>query len=126
MNIYALIAAILLASGIFLHVVVAGRTVHADMRAALEGFPKALESVTWHAVSLWLVLHFVLALGAIFYSHPMLTGALALGAVHAALLGFMCLGMSLYLCKSWTVMGQAYLFLLIAGSFAGAVLAAVT
>lgn len=122
MNIYTTIAALLLASGVVLHVFLAGRTVHADMQAALEGFPKALESVTWHAVSLWLVLHLLLALGAIAYPHPLLTGALALGAVHAAALGVMCLGMSLYLCKSWTAMAQAYLFLLIAGALAAAAL----
>ena len=125
MNIYAIGAAVLLGAGVLVHVFAAGRTLHADMQAALVGFPKALESVTWHAVSLWLVLHFALALAAVYYTHPMLNGAVAFGAVHAALLGIMCLGMSLYLCKSWIAMRQAYLFILIAGALAGAAMTSI-
>ncbi|WOF72683.1 hypothetical protein QMT40_000302 [Parvibaculaceae bacterium PLY_AMNH_Bact1] len=125
MNFYAAGAAALLASGIILHVFLAGRTVHADMQAALEGFPKALESATWHGVSLWLGLHFVLALVAVFYAHPMMTGALVFGALHAGLLGIVCLAMSLHLCNSWTAMRQSYLFMLISGALAGAAVASV-
>lgn len=125
MNVYAIGAAALLASGIILHVVIAGRTLHADMQAALEGFSKALESATWHGVSLWLVLHFALALVAVFYTHPMLTGALAFGALHAGLLGVVCLGLSRHLCNSWTAMRQSYLFLLIAGTLTGAAVTSV-
>ncbi len=120
MNIYALVAAVLLGGGVLIHVFLAGRTVHAEMQAVLDGFPKALESLTWHAVSVWLVLHFVLALGAIVYSHSLMTGAIAFGAVHAALLGILCLGVSRVLCQSWTAMRQGYLFLAIAGTLGGA------
>ncbi len=120
MNIYATVAAVLLTSGVILHVFVAGQTLHAEMQAALDGFPKAIGNLTWHAISLWLVLHLGLAVTAIFLKHSLLPGALAMGALHAALLGFLCLGVSLYLLNSWTAMGQAYLFFMIAGALGGA------
>ena len=120
MNIYALVAAFLLGGGVLIHVFLAGRTVHAEMQTALDGFPKALESLTWHAVSVWLALHCLLALVGAFYSHALLTGAIAFGAFHAAILGVLCLGVSRVLCQSWTAMRQGYIFLAIAGALGGA------
>lgn len=120
MNFYALAAAFLLGGGVLIHVFLAGRTIHAEMQAALNGFPKALESLTWHAVSLWLALHCLLALVGAFYSNALLTGAIAFGAVHAALLGILCLAVSRVLCQSWTAMRQGYLFLAIAAALGAA------
>ncbi len=125
MNLYALVAAVLLGGGVLIHVVLAGRTVHAEMQAALNGFPKALESLTWHAVSVWLALHCLLAFVAVFYGHALLTGAIALGAVHAALLGVLCLAVSRVLCHSWIAMRQGYIFLAIAVALGGAVVTSV-
>lgn len=120
MNFYALAAAFLLGGGVLIHVFLAGRTVHAEMQTALNGFPKALESLTWHAVSVWLALHCLLALVGAFYSHALLTGAIAFGAVHAALLGILCLVVSRMLCQSWTAMQQGYIFLAIAAALGAA------
>lgn len=120
MNFYALAAAFLLGGGVLIHVFLAGRTIHAEMQAALNGFPKALESLTWHAVSLWLALHCLLALVGAFYSNALLTGAIAFGAVHAATLGVLCLGVSRVLCQSWTAMRQGYVFLAIAAALGAA------
>lgn len=120
MNLYAMAAAVLLAGGVVIHVFLAGRAVHAEMQAALTGFPKALESLTWHAVSVWLALHCLLALSGAFFSHALLTGAIAFGAVHAALLGVLCLVVSRVLCQAWTAMRQGYIFLAIAGAMGGA------
>ncbi|MBL4863457.1 MAG: hypothetical protein JKY63_00945 [Rhodobiaceae bacterium] len=119
MNLFALSAAGLLAVGFGLHVVL-GRAIHQEMQEALDGFPKALDTVTWHAVSLWLSLHLVLALAAVYCAHPWIVGALVLGAIHALSLGALCLSISLKLCKSWTAMRQSYLFFMIAGALAGA------
>jgi len=120
MNIYALVAAVLLGGGVLIHVFLAGRSIHAEMQAALEGFPKALETLTWHAVSVWLLLHCLTALAGAFYSHAFLTGAIAFGALHAALLGVLCLGVSRILCQSWVAMRQGYIFLAVAGALGGA------
>ena len=62
----------------------------------------------------------LLALTGAFYSHALLTGAIALGALHAALLGVLCIVVSRVLCQSWTAMRQGYIFLAIAGALGGA------
>lgn len=120
MNMYALVAALLLGGGVLIHVFWAGRTIHAEMQVALGGFPKALESLTWHAVSVWLILHCLLALAGAFYDHALLTGAIAFGAVHAALLSVLCIGVSRVQCQSWVAMRQGYIFLAVAGALGGA------
>lgn len=113
---YNFVALILLSGGAVLHIFAAGRGAHRAMQTTLSGRLQALESVTWHAVSVWLLLHLGLAGATFFSSHPLLAGALVFASFHALVLGIMCLGVSLVQCRSWVAMPQAYLFMMIAVS----------